>query len=217
VLLPLRCLQSLPLSAFSVAYTHAAQRLSWAPSLLLALVAWAAAALALSFLPPGITLSLVVSVLTLVSASRLFPDTQSQIDVHAVGAAELCCRMLAGAALTLAVTFAAGRLGSGWSGLLAVFPVLGIVLAVFSHHSQGSAFVAVLLRAMVTGMYSFAAFCFALSFALSHIGVASAFTIAAALSVTVQVLTMRHLTLRSSGLPSAAAPVKHQPSSRAGS
>jgi hypothetical protein len=116
--------------------------------------------------------------------------------------------MAAGAVLTVAVTVASSTVGSSWSGLFAVFPVLGIVLAVFSHRTHGSAFVAALLRAMATGLYSFAAFCFVLSVALAHVGIAAAFFLAAALAVAVQVATKRHLTLPSSGLPTAAAHVK---------
>jgi uncharacterized membrane protein (GlpM family) len=181
--------------AFSVAYSHASQRLSWAPSLLLALTAWAAAACLLSLLPSSALASLLVSFVTLLVAPRLFPATQAQSSAHIVSPAELFCRMLAGAALTVVITVEAGNLGSRWSGLLAVFPVLAIVLAVCSHRAQGPVFVAALLRAMATGLYSFAAFCLTLAFALPPLGSAGAFAVAAALAVIVQVATKRHLRL----------------------
>ena len=191
--------------AFSVTYSHAAQRVSWAPSLLLALPAWGATAFVLSLLPSNASLSLLVALITLMAAPRLFPAAHALPTTHAVSTTELCWRMLAGAVLTVVVTVAAERLGSNWSGLLAVFPVLGIVLAVFSHRTQGSVFVAALLRAMATGLYSFASFCFALSLALTYIGVPAAFAIAVALAVAVQVATKRHLTRRSSGAAQKAA------------
>ncbi|PAU51029.1 hypothetical protein [Pseudomonas sp. PICF141] len=50
---------------------------------------------------------------------------------------KLLLRMLAGALLTLAVTLLASTVGERWSGLLAVFPVLGSVMAVFSQHTAG--------------------------------------------------------------------------------
>jgi hypothetical protein len=190
--------------AFSVAYSHAAQRMSWVPSLLVALPAWAAAAYVLSLLPSNPNLSLLVSLFTLFAAPRLFPATHSRSSVHVVSTTELVYRMFAGAILTVAVTIGAGRLGSTWSGVFAVFPVLGIVLAVFSHRTEGSAFVAALLRAMATGLYSFTAFCFTLSFALPHLGESRAFIIAAAITIIVQVSTKRLLTLSSSGLAPAA-------------
>jgi len=100
--------------------------------------------------------------------------------------------MIAGALLTLAVTCAAGRLGQAWSGLLAVFPVLGSVLAVFTHRGQGAAHAARLLRAMATGLYAFATFCFTLSVSLPRLGIAQAFITATLLALLVQAVTRRH-------------------------
>jgi hypothetical protein len=102
--------------------------------------------------------------------------------------------MCVGAALTVFVTVAAGKVGSQWSGVLAAFPLLASVLAVFSHRSQGTAFACTLLRAMATGLYSFAAFFLALSVALPRIGTLAAFAVATAVSVVVQATTKRHLT-----------------------
>ena len=116
--------------------------------------------------------------------------------------------MVAGATLTVAVTFVAGTVGSGWSGLLVVFPVLGIVLAVFSHHTLGSSFAATLLRGMATGLYSFVAFCFVLSVGLPHFGIPIAFTVAVVVSLIVQVASKRHLALPSTRLPTADTHVK---------
>ncbi|MEK1843646.1 MAG: hypothetical protein AAAB17_19390, partial [Pseudomonas sp.] len=64
----------------------------------------------------------------------------------------------------------ASTVGERWSGLLAVFPVLGSVMAVFSQQTRGPAFTAALLRATATGMYSFAAFCLVLALALPQFG-----------------------------------------------
>lgn len=183
--------------AFSLAYAHAAQRWPWPPALLAALAAWAAAAFGLSALPTSAPLSLALALVTLLLAPRLFPAVPTRSADRQVTGTELGLRMLAGAALTVSVTWAAGALGPAWSGLLAVFPILGIVLAVFSHRSQSAAFAATLLRAMATGLYSFVAFCFVLSVALPPLGVALAFTIATAASLGVQVTTRKHLRAKS--------------------
>lgn len=179
--------------AFSLAYAHAAQRTGWAAALVAAMLTWCVGAFVLSLLPSNALLSLAVALSTLLIAPRLFPQPPVRSSTHLVGGVELCCRMVAGGVLTVAVSVAAAALGAGWSGLFAVFPVLGIVLAVFSHRKQGPAFAAALLRAMATGLYSFAAFCFALSVLLGPVGIAAAFPVAAALAVAVQVATKRHL------------------------
>jgi hypothetical protein len=154
------------------------------------LCAWAAAASVLSTFPMSAALALAISVLTLLAAPRLFPAARGQAGGRTVSTVELLCRMLAGASLTLAVTWVATRVGPAWSGLLAVFPILGIVLAVFSHRSQGAAFATALLRAMSTGLYAFVAFCFMLSVALPPLGVAAAFMLATVASLGVQACTL---------------------------
>jgi len=179
--------------SFSLAYSHAAHRWPWSASLVVGLSAWAVAAFVLSALPVSAALALAISLLTLLAAPRLFPAARVQPGGRTVSAVELGCRMLAGAALTLGVTWVARSVGPAWSGLLAVFPILGIVLAVFSHRSQGSAFAAALLRAMATGLYSFVAFCFVLSMALPALGVATAFVLATMASLAVQAASLRRM------------------------
>ncbi|MET0333815.1 MAG: hypothetical protein ABW190_06045 [Rhizobacter sp.] len=177
--------------AFSLAYARACLRWGWGVALVAGLSGWCVAAGVLSQLPMSPGLALGVSLLTLLMAPRLFPAVPVQAAGRGTTTLELACRMLAGAALTVGVTVAAARLGPAWSGLLAVFPVLGIVLAVFSHRSHGPAFAAALLRAMATGLYSFVAFCFVLSLALPAWGVATAFTLATVASLAVQAGTRR--------------------------
>jgi hypothetical protein len=74
--------------------------------------------------------------------------------------------MLVGALLTLSVTSLAALLGETWSGILAVFPVIGLVLAVFTHNTLGPAHVTQVYRGMVKGFYSFTAFFITLSLLL---------------------------------------------------
>ncbi|WP_334190663.1 hypothetical protein [Noviherbaspirillum sp.] len=188
--------------SFSLAYSHAAKRLPWPPSLLCGLAGWTTAALLLSRLPASPYAALGVSLTTLLLAPRLFPAARVQIASRPITTLELGCRMLAGAILTVAVTVAAGAVGQAWSGLLAVFPILGIVLAAFSHQSQGGAFAAALLRGMVAGLYSFVAFCFLLAMALPHMGITGAFLVAVAATIAVQLVSKRLLSRRSGERPS---------------
>jgi hypothetical protein len=102
---------------------------------------------------------------------------------------DLFGRMIAG--LTVLVTSLSTWVGPTWSGLLAVFPLLGIILSVSSHRAHGPAFVISLLRGMVLGRFSFAAFCLLLIFALPHQRPTVAFTEAAMLAMIVQCATKR--------------------------
>ena len=105
--------------------------------------------------------------------------------------ADLLGRMVAGAVLTVLVTSLSGWVGPRWSGLLAVFPLLGIVLSVSSHRAHGSDFVVSLLRGMVLGRFSFAAFCLWLALMLPHQHPALVFAEASALAMSVQWCTKR--------------------------
>jgi hypothetical protein len=99
--------------------------------------------------------------------------------------------MLAGAVLTLAVTTLSTSMGATWSGLLSVFPLLGIVLAVSAQRAHGADFVALLMRGMVIGRASFAAFFAVTATLLPRYGVWISFAIACAVSVIVQGATRR--------------------------
>ena len=104
---------------------------------------------------------------------------------------DLAGRMITGAGLTSAVTSLSTWAGATWSGLLAVFPLLGIILSVSSHRTHGPVFVIALLRGMVLGRFSFAAFCLMLVFALLYQRPIAAFTEAAFLAMIVQGCTKR--------------------------
>ncbi len=174
--------------AFSVAYTHAAQTLAWPGALSIATLVWVLLASVIAQVPPSLEFSIFCAASALLLAPRVktvpaLPGTQSD---------KLVYRMLAGALLTLAVTLLASTVGERWSGMLAVFPVLGSVLAVFSHQSHGVAFTTVLLRSLSTGLYSFAAFCLVLALALPSLGL-WAFVLGVTVSMLVLALSKRLL------------------------
>lgn len=184
--------------SFSLAYAHVSLRAAWPKALAAALGAWASAASLLALLPQAPLLSLAIALVTLLLAPAAFPSPVPDVRARNLSPAQLGLRMAAGAALTVAVSGVATTVGSTWSGLLAVFPVLGIVLAVFSHRIDGAAFASTLLRAMARGLYSFTAFCSALAFTLQLVGIPAAFAIATAASIAVQAVTRRRLIPRSS-------------------
>ncbi|PZW90847.1 hypothetical protein DFS28_11668 [Pseudomonas sp. 478] len=156
--------------AFCVTYAQVAQRAKWPWALVISLLVWATAAVVLSLIPPSLMFSVIAAATALLAAPYLFPSVQPIVSGPAPKSDKLLLRMIAGALLTLAVTLLASTVGERWSGLLAVFPVLGSVMAVFSQQTRGPAFTAALLRATATGMYSFAAFCLVLALTLPNFG-----------------------------------------------
>ncbi|MHC8411876.1 hypothetical protein ACYZTR_17565 [Pseudomonas sp. Hz4] len=156
--------------AFCVTYAQVAQRSSWPWALVISLLVWATAAVVLSLIPTSLVFSVIAAATALLAAPYLFPSVKPIVSGPVPKSDKLLLRMIAGALLTLAVTLLASTVGERWSGLLAVFPVLGSVMAVFSQQTRGPAFTAALLRATATGMYSFAAFCLVLALALPRFG-----------------------------------------------
>lgn len=156
--------------AFCVTYAQVAQRAKWPWALVISLLVWASAAVVLSLIAPSLLFSVIAAATALLAAPYLFPSVQPIVSGPKPKSDKLLLRMIAGALLTLAVTLLASTVGERWSGLLAVFPVLGSVMAVFSQQTRGPAFTAALLRATATGMYSFAAFCLVLALALPRFG-----------------------------------------------
>jgi hypothetical protein len=172
--------------AFIVTYARVCTRRSAALSLLSGLAVWCCAALLLTRLALTNSIALVIALLSLLIAPKLFPRPAEPALAAALPRWELPLRMLAGAALTLAVTTLAAAIGPSWSGMFAVFPVITIVMSVFSHRASGPAFAATLLRAMIWGLYSLASFCLTLALLLPQQGVAASFATATAVALTVQ-------------------------------
>ena len=189
---------------FLLAYAWVATRRSWRASVLCALSAYFVGVALLSTLelPLGVVGVMVFAVLLL--APRLFPraelPAELPADLHAIAATpprgEIYVRMAAGALLVLTVTYAAASLGARLSGLLAMFPVISTVLAVFSHRQCGHEFTICLLRGIVFGWYAFMVFCVVLGWALPRFGIGAAFLLAIAGAAVAQIVSGRLLKRR---------------------
>jgi hypothetical protein len=171
--------------AFIVGYAWTATRRSWLVSALMGWFAYAVAVGLIYVLEPPLVVSAVVDVMALWYAPRLLPKIGAPAIVPQLDCSEIAVRMLAGVALLLALTYFASGLGPRLSGLLAMFPTLGTVLAIFSHRHAGAEFAIHLLRGMVLGLYAFVAFTVVLVLSLTSFrtGTAFAFAIGSALVV----------------------------------
>jgi len=183
---------------FSVAYARMAVRAGVLACLGAALLAWALAVAVLQgvSLPPWA--GFVVVAIALLLAPRLIGQPSAPGAANVRPARDLPWRMLAGAALTVAVTQAASGLGPTLSGLFAMFPVMSTVLVGFSHRASGPGFAVALLRGMVGGYHAFAVFCLALALLLPGGAIGPAFLVATACALAVQ-LGVRRITARRGG------------------
>jgi hypothetical protein len=174
----------LAILVFSIAYARCAH-LGMPRAMTTALLAYALAVLVLQAVTLPLWIGFVVVLLALLAAPRLFGPAPTQAG-SGKPANDLPWRMLAGAALSLSVTYAAASLGPRLSGLFAMFPVMSTVLVGFSHRASGPGFAVALLRGMVNGYHAFAVFCLVLSLLLPVQGIGTAFLAATAAALVVQ-------------------------------
>lgn len=177
------------LTAFVVVYGRVAATAGPAPSVLCGWTAFLLGVALLSPVQPPLALSLVLVAAGFALGLRLLPLAAVVPAVPAPPWWDLPARALAALGLVLALTAVSGALGPHLSGLLAPFPIITSVLAVFTHAQGGIAQVGVLLRNFLFGFYGFAAFCFVLAVALPTLTTAGAFGLATAAALTVQAMT----------------------------
>lgn len=178
---------------FNLAYAWTAVRRGWFVSLLLALLSYVLGALALVWLDLPAWAAITLCFLTLAVAPRLFPAVRPAPFKPKSSPFEMAYRMFAAALLVLGVTAFADQLGPRVSGLLAMFPIISIVLACFSHHYAGPEFAIKLLRSVVMGWISLAVFFALLFFLLPPIGVGLAFAVALGMAAIVHLTIKRRI------------------------
>ena len=171
---------------FVVAYAWTATRKSWLVSLLTGWLAYSVAVLLLDSFRLPLIVSGLVDVVVLWYTARLLPRVEAPSVVPVLNRAEIVLRMLAGVALLLLLTYFASGLGPRLSGLLAMFPTLGSVLAAFSHRHAGPEFAIQLLRGMVLGLYAFVAFTVVLALSLTSFQIGTSFVLAIGCALLVQ-------------------------------
>lgn len=172
--------------AFNLAYAWTCRWYHYCIAALMGLAAWFAAATGLTNMPGTPPFALGAALLGVTLAQTFLPRTHAASKVISITRTDLLLRMAAGAVLTLAVTMLSVSLGAQWSGVLSVFPLLGLILSVSSQRAYGPDFVVRLLRGMVLGRFSFAAFCLCLIWMLPRLNVEIAFLLSSVAAVCVQ-------------------------------
>jgi hypothetical protein len=189
--------------SFNLGYSWASTRFSWRGSLVCGVSMYFSAIALLDTLAISLNVAAALVLAILIAAPRLFPSAQARRAVAPANgrSGEIVVRMIAGAVLVVAVTFFAATFGAHLSGLFATFPVISMVLAVFSHRQSGAEFAIRLLRGIVFGWYAFLIFGFVLGRALPSLGTGWAFVVAIVCTamtqlVSRQLLRREHLAAR---------------------
>lgn len=179
------------LLAFIAVYSHLASRMRWEASLILGWGAFFAMTGALSAITLRAGWALVVVLAAIALTLLVLPRARVEpVSAVRLPAWDLPLRALSALALVLVLTAVAGQLGAKLSGLLAPFPVIASVLAVFTHAQHGTQDVLRIMRGFVTGLVAYALFCFVLSVSLRSLGIAAAFLLASATALTTQTIAL---------------------------
>ncbi|HUA10966.1 MAG TPA: hypothetical protein VMA83_03095 [Solirubrobacteraceae bacterium] len=175
------------LIAFVVVYARLAPSGFWGHCALAGWGAFAVATLIFSQLRFSAGVALAIAGVAFVVGLTLAPKPASEPPPAGPAPSwDLPLRALCALVLVLALTAAAGWLGPRWSGLLTPFPVIGTVLATFTHAQHGADVVRRMLRWLLAGYGAFALFCFTLAETLVPLGTAASFALALAIAVLVQ-------------------------------
>ncbi|MFL5705303.1 MAG: hypothetical protein ACJ8AG_21080 [Ktedonobacteraceae bacterium] len=165
-------------AGFCLAYSWFSLRLGWLGSIL---ASWSIF-FALTALLELISISLVFAfagvIASLAIVLILLPGSQGSSVATAPPAWETPLRMLVATAFVVVLTAVAGLLGPQLSGLLTPFPLYATILAVFTHHFQGSSAARQILRGTVSGSFTFAVFFLLVSFLLAKWGIVATFSFA---------------------------------------
>jgi hypothetical protein len=179
---------------FCVAYAYTGKRAGWAASLL---AGWSTFVLGIAFLTRLELNVFVTWVLLAVNCAAGYaalpaPGVTSTEAVHSKW--DLPLRMLAAAALVTILTAVADILGPQLSGLLAPFPVATAIVAAFTHKQRGVGSVVMFFRGFLPALVSFGLFCVVLAVALEPLGIGLALTLALAVQLSTQVVTLWKMT-----------------------
>lgn len=177
-------------AAFVFGYVAVAVRgRHWLPALAAGTVSFAAAAAALAAAAPPLAVLVASALGLLFVGMRVVPRTAMLASRSS--RFELPVRMALATGLVLAITGFASVLGPGISGMVTTFPLISTLLAVSVHRSAGPAAAVAVYRGLLAGVFALMGFATTLVLVVSRLPVAGAFALALALTLSIQLGSLR--------------------------
>jgi hypothetical protein len=173
-------------AVFALTYAWTSKRWPWPLALLGGWSMFFASSLALIRFEWSLPLATTLAAAALGGAYYLLPHIPATLPPPPLPRSEIVLRMLAGAALVVAVTWTGDKAGARLAGLFTPFPVAGSVLAACSHRVSGNEAAVRLLRGMLAGLVSLAAFFYAAALLVKPQGLAIATAGGLAAAVLIQ-------------------------------
>lgn len=145
-------------TCFYVGYAILCLRFRWFVAQTLATLLWLGGALIASLFSHDLTLALIAATIAIFIGSAFAPRIEPDATRRESAKAELALRALAGASLTLAATWIAEGMGAEAAGIIAMFPVVGSVMAIFSQRDAGPVYASAFLSGVARGLWSMLVF-----------------------------------------------------------
>lgn len=165
---------------FYVGYARLCLHVAWPRAQAGATLLWLGGALAASFAAHHLMSALLAATIAIALGTLLAPRVEPDTRRRGSALRELAVRAAAGAALTVAATAIAEGMGAEAAGIVAMFPVVGSVMAVFSQRDCGAIYASAFLSGVARGLWSMLAFGTVLSLTLREGFVAVPFLLATA-------------------------------------
>ena len=162
-------------AAFCVGYGQVASRRHYVFAVLAGTLAFAAATVLLQHVAMALVWFFLAAVLLLILAIGLMPEGSGAAVSTPPPRWDIPARIVIATALVVGLTAVAPAIGPRLSGLLAAFPVYATILTVFAHQQQGPGPAIQVLRGLLVGLFTFAAFFFVLGALIERFGVTAAF------------------------------------------
>jgi hypothetical protein len=187
------------LSAFALAYSWSARRVSWQWSSIAGCAAYVACTLMLAPFSTSLAWTFLAVSVILTATISIFPAGPNEGRRTRAPAWEIPVRMALAAAMVWGLTSVAASVGPRVSGLLTPFPVAATILAAFTHRLEGGRAASQLLRSLLIGLFAFAVFLLVVGTTIEHWTVGAAFVAATVATLAVHAFVW-HWILEPSGV-----------------
>jgi len=178
---------------FCLVYGYTALRFGWLVSAVAGLAAFFAAIFVLNLLPLTLPLAFGIILATVVIVFRLLPKKGGEFKEVVMPGWDLPLRMLLAAVFVYLVTGFAAALGPQLSGLVAPFPVFGLIMSIFIHKQNGSAAALQHFRSYVSASAGYAFFFLIVGLGLPTLGIGLTYLLATAAIICLNGLTLYFL------------------------
>ncbi len=166
------------LSLFCLTYGLVIRNENWWTPVLCGWAAFFVSTFALRFWPFHLTITFVVTSIVMLVIFRFLPEGPASSTPVTPPGWEIPLRMVVATLMVLGITGLATTLGPRLSGLLAPFPVVTSVLAIFTHHFESGRSVMRLLRGLMAGLFTFAVFFLVIAATIQPWGILPSFCFA---------------------------------------